>query len=185
MVASPLHYCRPQVQQAQEQVEQQQEELAARERSLRRREEGLEGAKVTLDMEGGEGRSCNCNGTCACANLSMVAALTHCDAPLCLQGACDQLDAREQRTRQQELELADAKQAAQVNLQAAEVMRRSLEAERADLQQLHERLQQQQAATAAEALRLADLQQVGRVGGWMDGSHAADCHAAGGSEPGA
>lgn len=50
----------------------------------------------------------------------------------------------------------------QADLQAAELAKRSLAAEREELAALREELRRQQAAAAAEAGRLAELQQVGR-----------------------
>ena len=49
----------------------------------------------------------------------------------------------------------------QTDLQAAELAKRGLEAERQELHALREELRQQQAQASAEALRLAELQQVG------------------------
>lgn len=52
----------------------------------------------------------------------------------------------------------------QADLQAAELAKRSLAAEREELSAVREELRRQQAAAAAEAGRLAELQQVGL--GW-------------------
>lgn len=79
--------------------------------------------------------------------------------PYFSQEAYQRLDAREARARQAESELADARAAAQADLQAAELAKRGLESERSELAALRDQLRQQQAAAAAEAARLAELQQ--------------------------
>lgn len=72
----------------------------------------------------------------------------------------------------------------QADLQAAELAKRALEAERQEVGALRDELRKQQAAAAAEAARLAELQQVQGWGqlGWScgvgDGSsfiHASCC----------
>ena len=56
----------------------------------------------------------------------------------------------------------------QTDLQAAELAKRGLEAERQELLALREELRQQQAQASAEALRLAELQQVGGSTGGVE-----------------
>lgn len=78
-----------------------------------------------------------------------------------LQAAYEKLDSREQRIRQVEAELAEARQQAEADRKAADLAKRNLDAERSELQQVKEELRIQQAQQAAEARRLDDLQQVG------------------------
>ena len=80
---------------------------------------------------------------------------------VCAQEAYENLDSREQRLRAAEAEIAEARQQAEANRAAADLAKRNLDAERAELGRLREELRVQQAQQAAEAKRLADMQQVG------------------------